>query len=124
MLTLLLAALIGCANTVQIEVEFPTCVDWTPGTESTIEAVEDGGDWRVTHTNVVRGCDDIFEPDVVGDGKILTVHEYWEALTEDDCTVCFEPTIVLVAPPRGRYELGWYEEDAAFAVDVVDFEVE
>ncbi|MFH1469367.1 MAG: hypothetical protein ABIO70_33590 [Pseudomonadota bacterium] len=124
MLTWLLIALAGCSNTVQIEVEYPTCVDWTPGEEGAIEVAQDGDDWRVTHSSVVQGCDDAFDPDVVGDGKILTVHEHWEAQTEDDCTICFDPTIVLIDPPRGSYELGWYEEGSVDAVDVIAFEVE
>ena len=124
MLTWLLLVLVGCVNTIPIEVEFPTCTDWTPGAEGVIEASERDGDWAVTHTNVVRGCDDTFEPEVVGDGRILTVHELWNTLTEDDCTVCFEPTIVLIDPPPGAYELGWYEEGEEVPVDVVDFEVE
>jgi hypothetical protein len=124
MLSWLLIALAGCSNMVHIEVDQPPCEDWTPGEESILEVVQDGSDWRVSHTSVVQGCDDAFDPEVTGDGWVLTVREHWTAQTEGDCTVCFDPTIILIEPPGGSYELGWYVEGSSDPVDVVDFEVE
>lgn len=123
---LALFLLIGCGSDVAVLVETAECTDYdfdAPENES-MEVTAVDGDWHVSHKGVFHGCADLFDPDISGKRKVLTVREYWEERTEDDCTVCFAPTIIIEQPPAGSYEVGWYVEDASSPYDVVSFEVE
>ncbi len=123
LLFLLLAA---CASDVSIQVETAACTDYDfadPEAEG-IEVSTLDGDWYVSHTGSFQGCDDIFTPQVDGAGRAITVREYWDTRTEDDCELCFAPTIILERPPLGDYEVGWYLGTEDTPVDVVSFEVE
>lgn len=118
--------LAGCASEIAIQVETATCTDYdfdSPEADG-VEVSELDGDWYVSHKGVFHGCADLFDPEITGKGKVITVHEYWESRTTDDCEVCFAPTIVLEQPPAGSYELGWYVGDSSSPVEVVSFEVE
>ncbi len=123
---LALLLIIGCGAEIPIAVETAECTDYDfddPEAES-IEASEVDGDWHISHKGVFQGCADLFDPEISGQGKVITVREYWEARTEDDCTLCFAPTIVLEQPPSGSYEVGWYMGDESSPIEVVTFEVE
>jgi len=121
-----LLLIVGCGSEIAIQVETAECTDYdfdAPETES-MEVTSVDGDWMVSHKGVFQGCADLFDPDIAGKGKVITVREFWEARTDDDCTLCFAPTIVLEQPPPGSYEVGWYDGDSSSPLDVVSFEVE
>jgi hypothetical protein len=118
--------LLSCGTEISIQVETAECTDYDfddPEAES-FEVTEVDGDWHVSHKGVFEGCADVFDPEISGKGRAITVREYWEARTEDDCTICYAPTIVLEQPPPGNYEVGWYEGEGASALEVIEFEVE
>ena len=123
---LALLILVGCSAEISILVETAVCTDYDfddPDAEG-IEVTNVEGDWHVSHKGVFHGCADVFDPDIEGRGKVVSVREYWEERTEDDCTVCFAPTVVLEQLPPGNYEVGWYVGEDATAVEVVTIEVE
>ncbi len=123
---LALLFLVACGSEVAIVVETAECTDYdfdSPEADS-IEVTVVGDDWHVSHKGVFQGCADMFDPDIAGKGRVITVREFWDPRTEDDCTVCYAPTIILESPPPGSYEVGWYVGESASAVDVVSFEVE
>jgi hypothetical protein len=123
---LLIALIAGCATDISIQVDTAPCTnyDFDDPDQEGIEVSSLDGDWYVSHKGVFQGCADIFDPEVTGNGRVITVREYWESRTEDDCELCFAPTIILEQPPSGRYEIGWYVGEDSAPVDVVEFEVE
>ncbi len=123
-LALLLA--LGCGSEISIVVETAECTDYdfdAPETDA-LEVTEVDGDWHVSHKGVFMGCADIFDPDISGQGRKITVDEYWDVRTTDDCTICYAPTIVLEQPPAGNYEVSWYDGTSGAEVGVLEFEVD
>jgi hypothetical protein len=123
---LALLLLAACGSEISITVETAECTDYDfdDPQEDLIESVELDGDWYISHKGVFQGCVDLFTPEVAGKGRTITVREYWEPRTLDDCTLCFAPTIIVEQPPPGSYEVSWYLEDEEEPIDVVVFEVE
>jgi hypothetical protein len=123
---LTLMFLVACGVEIPITVETSACTDYDfddPEAEG-IEVSSLDGDWYVSHKGVFQGCADVFDPEISGQGRAITVREYWDARTEDDCLLCLAPTIVLEQPPAGTYEVGWYIGESNSPVDVVSFEVD
>lgn len=117
----------GCqASEVTVSFEQPGCVDYdfsdpapedytiTPGEAAVV----------IAHSNTLQACDASFEPEVLVEGKVITVREAWLAGTGTDCETCFSPTVTLEGVPRGRYELRWFLEDADYPEVVEEFRVE
>ncbi len=122
----LLIALAACSDQVSILTETAACEDYNfvDPEVSSVELTQEGEDIHISHTGVFQGCDDLFRPEVEASGKVIFVREFWESRTEDDCELCFAPTIIIEAPPPGSYEVGWYEGDANVALEVLAFDVE
>ncbi len=123
---LALLVLLGCGSEISIMVQTAECTDYDfddPQAES-FELTSLDGDWHISHKGVFHGCADLFDPEVTGKGRRVTVREYWEARTEDDCTICYAPTIVLEQLPPGSYEVEWFVGDEDEATEVVSFDVE
>ncbi len=120
-----LLLLVGCMESISIQVDTPPCenYDFDNPPEDGLEANLNEGDWQVYRVGVFQGCDDIFDPEVQGNGRSITVREYWVEQTEDDCELCFFPSIFIQDPASGVYEVEWYEGDATEPVDVLTFEV-
>ena len=125
-MVLALLLLVSCMESISIQIDTPPCenYDFDNPPEDGIEVHQEGGDWYAYRVGVFQGCDDLFDPDVVGEKRRITVYEYWDARTEADCELCFQPTIILEQPGPGTYEISWYEGDQAEPIDVVTFEVE
>lgn len=121
-LSLLLAA---CASEVVLSTATETCTDYDfdDPEESTVVAEQAGANWLVGRTNVIMGCDDLFAPDVDASGKDIIVYELWDERTEDDCTTCLEPTLVVQSPPAGVYYVEWHDGDSGTVLGSVEFTV-
>ena len=84
----------------------------------------DNGDILVQREGVMAGCDDRFAPDVIGEGWTIRVFEGWEpGEAADDCESCFAPTVRLMAPPRGKYTVQWFDESSdVLPVETIEFD--
>lgn len=127
MLTLVFA-LLGCApSDIGVGTTFPGCRDYdfdNPDPQ-TIEVVQEGADVHMVHTNVVASCSATFAPTYVIDGRTVEVTELWEDNdAEDACQTCFDPTVNLVDPPKGKYSVEWYVGETDVPFQTVDFKVE
>ena len=106
--------LVGCENVIVLTSDTIPCTDYDfndPGA-SQVDVDVSGVDVRIYRTNVLIGCDDIFDPEVEADGHNIMVWEFWEQRTVDDCTTCLEPSVVMEEPPSGTYHLVWYNGDS------------
>ena len=124
-----IGGVLGCQpKEVTVDFEQPGCEDYSfsdPAEEEfSLEISEDGsGTIVATHTNMLSGCDTVFEPEVLVEDKVIIVREYWLEGSGTDCETCFSPVVTLEGVPRGRYELRWFIGDEDYPVLVEEFRV-
>jgi len=105
----LLLLLMGCGD-VSITYDTLPCEDWDfENGESSFEHDTTGGDIVVWRTGVIQGCDDAFEPIIEGDGDIIRITEGWSS-GGGDCELCMTPTVTVMDPRAGEYEIYWFDE--------------
>lgn len=122
---LLFTFLLACAGDVSVGWSTEVCTDWVLDDEPVITVnTADNGDILVQREGVMAGCDDRFAPDVIGEGWTIRVFEGWEpGEAADDCESCFAPTVRLMAPPRGKYTVQWFDESSdVLPIDSVTFD--
>ena len=123
---LLIPLLFGCSE-VRIVVGHETngCADYDPDNPPDEQLVVQEADLSmlVYRDGVEETCDSLFEPDLELEDNRVLVREFW---TEGvaDCSVCFNPTIIIKDPDPGTYEVEWYLGDNAVPFDNVEFEVD
>lgn len=122
---LLFTFLLACAGDVSVGWSTEVCTDWVLDDEPVITVnTADNGDILVQREGVMAGCDDRFAPDVIGEGWTIRVFEGWEpGDAADDCESCFAPTVRLMAPPRGKYTVQWFDESSdVLPVETIEFD--
>lgn len=122
---LLFTFLLACAGDVSVGWSTEVCTDWVLDDEPMITVnTADNGDILVQREGVMAGCDDRFAPDVIGEGWTIRVFEGWEpGDAADDCESCFAPTVRLMAPPRGKYTVQWFDESSdVLPVETIEFD--
>ena len=122
---LLIPLLFGCSE-VRIVVGHETngCADYDPDNPPDEQLVVQEADLSmlVYRDGVEETCDShsiqIWSWRTTG-----FVREFW---TEGvaDCSVCFNPTIIIKDPDPGTYEVEWYLGDNTVPFDNVEFEVD
>lgn len=122
---LLFTFLLACAGDVSVGWSTEVCTDWVLDDEPVVTVnTADNGDILVQREGVMAGCDDRFAPDVIGEGWTIRVFEGWEpGEAADDCESCFAPTVRLMAPPRGKYTVQWFDESSdVLPVETIEFD--
>lgn len=122
---LLFTFLLACAGDVSVGWSTEVCTDWVLDDEPVVTVnTADNGDILVQREGVMAGCDDRFAPDVIGEGWTIRVFEGWEpGDAADDCESCFAPTVRLMAPPRGKYTVQWFDESSdVLPVETIEFD--
>ena len=122
---LLFTFLLACAGDVSVGWSTEVCTDWVLDDAPVITVnTADNGDILVQREGVMAGCDDRFAPDVIGEGWTIRVFEGWEpGEAADDCESCFAPTVRLMAPPRGKYTVQWFDESSdVLPVETIEFD--
>ena len=125
-MVLLLPLLMACSD-VRIVVGHETngCVDYDPDNPPAEALVVEasGTSMLVYRDGVEETCDSLFEPELDLNGNRVIVREYWSEGFAD-CSVCFNPTLVISDPEPGAYEVEWYVGDNSVPFDNVGFEVD
>lgn len=117
----------GCTTEVTLTHKTLYCSDYpdvADAQDDHVAMVETDEGIAVVHFGVVSGCQDRFIPTVSADGKDITVTEYWQDLTSDQCQTCFAPTLLINDTPSGRWSVVWYVEDDEEPVGEVAFSVD
>ena len=74
--------------------------------------------WR---TYVERdNADDVFAPEIIGEGNVLEVYEAWEA-GSDGQEWCLEPRVT-IRGLTGTLEVQWYTDSESVPFDTVEVE--
>jgi len=123
---LLLTAIFGCANQIDLVYTTEACSDWDFSNEEPELRIEsDGEDVVVRRMGVMGNCGDQFQPEIYADGWEFRVVENWEVGEGTDCEACLAAKVTMVSPPSGEYHIEWFSgpdeispaHDEDFSVD-------
>ena len=70
------------------------------------------------------GCEDVFSPEITASGRTVEVREVWSENTDGACSLCFAPSVILEAAPKGKFSVTWYDGYATEALAELEFRVE
>ena len=101
--------LLGCKTDIQLTYYTDVCQDWDlnqPDPEMRVEKVD--GDVVVPRMGVEKPCSAVFRPTIQAAGWRVQIFENWEIGEDDECNLCFGPTVVLETPPDGDYTIQWF----------------
>lgn len=115
----------GCGEvTIETQSLTLTCDENVDPEVSEIEWDSDGNDILIRRTAVFQAIDSVFAPEITIMSDSIDLKEFWREGEEDDTVICMSPTLRVINPPTGDYELWWYIEDEAISFDLIEFEVD
>jgi len=102
---------------VQVTYQTEACEDWdfSSEDEEIFERVEDAGVVQVSRIGLIRGCDDVFSPDIEAEGWEVIIWEEWAAggQSVDECSACRVAAVVMEGDDAAALEIHWFDESSA-----------
>lgn len=115
MIVLLIIALAGCTDSLEIAVTQDRCEDVDlddPDDPELVAEQVDQGTW-VYRTYGFAAPMALFVPDIVVSGRTIELREYWEDDDPQANEVCWFPGMMIMEREASRYTVEWYDGDDA-----------
>lgn len=115
MRTLLVLCMAAGCGQVNIAIQEEPCTDVDLEADPAIRVEREGDDVVIQKLPVFRGSDDEFNPRLEFSGRQIEVFEDWTEAGGE--SFCLAPTIRMIDPPPGAYQILWYDDATAIIPD-------